>query len=291
MGEEADMLQKLQNGLAYNLRIIKALWKSKWGNYGESAIGGNLYDFSSLYRSIEKGKETVRLYILCEYKYKEKSMLNWAYRIEAKTGIPHEYLVGEKKIILGKQFEEKDYPFYMSYLSKKESINNQIENAYSNSDESPEDTKNHVGHRTAEEIKRFIETKYSQDEQKEFYEGIKEVDATAALLKLFEIRLRKEADRIMGIDTADLMQQNEMLCKLVYFIRHRKKYDGISIRTIDDMKIAMEKTRTFQLKQLGKEALKEYIDMLEEHLNLARSVYTVAIDCGDFKPDKSKKKF
>ena len=28
--------------------------------------------------------------------------------------------------------------------------------------------------------------------------------------------------------------------------------------------------------------------MLEEHLNLARSVYTVAIDCGDFAPDKGR---
>lgn len=281
MGVEKDRIQELRNRLAYNLRIIKALWKSKWGNYGESAIGGNLYDFSSLYRSIEKGKETVRLYILCEYNYKEKSMLNWAYRIEAKTGIPHEYLVGEKKIILGEQFEEKDYPFYMSYLSKIESIYRQIEKA----DELTEDTKNRLSHG---EIKRIIETEYSQDEQKEFNESTKDIDATIALLKMFELRLRKEADRIMSIDTADLMQQNEMLCKLVYFIRHRQKYDGISIRTIDDMKIAIKRTRTFQLKQLGKKALKEYIDMLEEHLNLARSVYTVAMDCGDFKPDKGE---
>ena len=85
-----DDTEMLQSVLAYNLMVIKALWKSKWGNFGESTINGNVYDFSSLYRSIEKGKETIRVYIQCRYRYKEKSMCNWAERIEGKTGIPKE---------------------------------------------------------------------------------------------------------------------------------------------------------------------------------------------------------
>ena len=291
MGSKDTEIQ--QKELAYNLIVIKALWKSTWGNFGESGIKGNEFDFSSLYRSIEKGKETIRVYIQCQYTYKEKSISNWAERIERKTGIPHEYLTGEQRIILGNQFEKKTYPVYRTYLVKKASINKQIENAekkYSDFDELPEDAGCLPHYRTAEDIKQEIEMNYSPEERNEFFESIKDIDLTAATLKWFNFGLSKEADRIIKIDTAELMQQNDKLCRLVYFIRFRKKYDGISIQSIDDMKTVMRRTRTFQLKDLGKNALKEYIDMLEEHLNLARSVYTVAIDCGEFAPDQSPKK-
>ncbi|NDO50596.1 hypothetical protein FMM75_14750 [Lachnospiraceae bacterium MD335] len=288
-----DDTEMLQSVLAYNLMVIKALWKSKWGNFGESTINGNVYDFSSLYRSIEKGKETIRVYIQCRYRYKEKSMCNWAERIEGKTGIPKEYLTGKQRIILGNQFEEKDYPIYRDFLVKKESLNEQIESAeskYSIFEQSEEDIMNLPNYRTTEEIKQELEMNYSPKEREEFYESTKKLDAAFTRHKWFEFQLYKEAGRIMEIDTAELMQQNEKLCKMVYFIRFRKKYDGINIQSIDDMKMMMQKTRTLQLKQLGKKKLKEYIKLLEEHLNLARSVYTVAIDVGEFAPDKTQKK-
>jgi hypothetical protein len=44
----------------------------------------------------------------------------------------------------------------------------------------------------------------------------------------------------------------------------------------------MEKTRTKELKELGKDKLQVYINALEKQLKLARAVYTVAIDCGTF---------
>ena len=273
-----DDLELWQNQLAYNLMVIKALWKSKWNNYGESGIKGHEYDFSSLYRSIERGKETLRQYIQCNYSYKEKSMCDWANHIEAKTGIPHEYLTGEQRILLGNDFEHKKYPMYLDYLRKRGDINKLAEVA---------DEMSPVFN-TSEEIKQYAKENLSSEEQKNFFKITKEADATAKVFKLFEFGLAKESGRIMAIDTADLMQQNNRLCRLVYFIRSKKKYDGISIQTIDDMKTAIKKTRTPQLKDLGKNGLKEYIEMLEEHLNLARSVYTVAIDCGDFAPDKGR---
>lgn len=288
-----DDLELFQNQLAYNLMVIKALWKNKWNNYGESGIRGHEYDFSSLYRSIEKGKETLRQYIQCNYSYKEKSMCGWANRIEAKTGIPHEYLTGRQRIVLGKQFEQRSYPIYTKYLHQKEAINKQIEeadNRYSDFGGSPEDRGNLPDFGTTEEIRQYVETHFEQKEQEEFHKRTKRIDATAKLFTLFTFGLAKESARIMATDTADLMQENDMLCRLVYFIRFRKKYDGIGIRTIGDMKTAMKETRTPQLRDLGKEGLREYIKMLEEHLNLARSVYTVAIDCGDFAPDKGREK-
>ena len=38
-----DDTEMLQSVLAYNLMVIKALWKSKWGNFGESTINVPLY--------------------------------------------------------------------------------------------------------------------------------------------------------------------------------------------------------------------------------------------------------
>ena len=241
-----DDLELWQNQLAYNLMVIKALWKSKWNNYGESGIKGHEYDFSSLYRSIERGKETLRQYIQCNYSYKEKSMCDWANHIEAKTGIPHEYLTGEQRILLGNDFEHKKYPMYLDYLRKRGDINKLAEVA---DDMSPV-------FNTSEEIKQYAKENLSPKEQKNFFKITKEADATAKVFKLFEFGLAKESGRIMAIDTADLMQQNNRLCRLVYFIRSKKKYDGISIQTIDDMKTAIKKTRTPQLKDLGKNWLK-----------------------------------
>ena len=45
----------------------------------------------------------------------------------------------------------------------------------------------------------------------------------------------------------------------------------------------MEDIRTAQLKDLGEAGLRIYIEALKNHLKRAESVYTVAVDCGDFK--------
>ena len=45
-----DDTEMLQSVLAYNLMVIKALWKSKWGNFGESTINGNVYTKRISYR-------------------------------------------------------------------------------------------------------------------------------------------------------------------------------------------------------------------------------------------------
>ena len=285
-------LESLQNQLSYNLRVIKALWKSKWGHFGESGIKGHEYDFNSLYRSMEKGKETIRLYIKCEYRYKEASMRNWATRIEAKTGIPCEYLTGEERIVLGTEYEKKAYCLYEQYICQRDSVGEQLEEAenYLSSDEASENKDKTLEYVSAEDIKQLVKTDLSKEEQKEFYDSIKEADKTVLLFKLFNSYLEKEVKRIISLDTAILMQQNAKLCKLSYFIKFRKKYDGINIRTIDEMKMMMKETRTSQLLGLGEDGLKKYIKVLEEHLNLAKSVYTVAIDCGNFTPSKAQKK-
>lgn len=285
-------LELFQKQLSYNLRVIKALWKSKRGRLGESGIKGHEYDFNSLYRSIEKGKETIRLYIKCEYSYKETSMRNWATRIEAKTGIPCEYLTGEERIVLGTDYEKKAYPIYEQCIGKIDSVNEKLEKVekYLSSDESSgnkDKTSNDV---STEDIKQFVKTNLSQEDQKKFFNDTKEADAAVGLLRFFNRHLEDEAKRIISLDTAMLMQQNAKLCKLSYFIKFKKKYDGINIRTIDEMKMMMKETRTSQLLELGKDGLKKYIEVLEEHLNLAKSVYTVAIDCGNFTPSKAQKK-
>lgn len=141
---------------------------------------------------------------------------------------------------------------------------------------------------SSEEIKQLINTEYDTKERKEFEEGIKKGQAAAASYKWFALGLSKEADRINNTDIGKLMQQDMMLCRLVYFIRFKKKYDGINAGTIDSIILIMEKTHTKELRDLGKKGLEKYIELLEKHLKLAKSVYTVAIDLGDFEPIKGR---
>ncbi len=71
--------------------------------------------------------------------------------------------------------------------------------------------------------------------------------------------------------------------KLIYFIKYGKKQDAIGIEKVQNIMRVMEDIRTAQLKDLGEAGLRLYIEALKKHLKLAESVYTVAIDCDDFK--------
>ena len=45
--------------LAYNMKIIQALWKSIRGDLGKNMVRGNENDIYSLYGSIEKSKQSI----------------------------------------------------------------------------------------------------------------------------------------------------------------------------------------------------------------------------------------
>ena len=258
--------------LAYNMKIIQALWKSIRGDLGKNIVRGNENDIHSLYGSIEKSKQSIYEMINAEKDFEVDKIDKWACRVEKKTGIPKEYLTGKERIKLGSSFEEKFYPVYEDYLSDCDSINEQLERAK----EKP------VNWSTAR-IKKFVKDRGNSETVNKFNTLIEEAKETLKNIEGFNRAFDEEINRVKEIAAVRGLRENPKRYKLIYFIKYGKKQDAIGIEKVQDIMRVMEDIRTAQLKDLGEAGLKTYIETLRKHLKLAESVYTVAVDCGDFK--------
>ncbi len=256
--------------LAYNMNIIQALWKSIKGDLGRNMVRGNEYNVDSLYGSLEKSRQTIRDIIYMERDFEKYKINEWAYRIEKKTGIPQEYLTGAERIKLGSSFEEEFFPMYEDYIANCDYINEQLAKAKEN----PLDW-------SMPKMKKFI--KKNRDTNKRLDELIKKAERTVKLMTEFDRKLDEEINRVKEIASVRGLRENPKRYKLIYFIKYGKKQNAIGIEKVQDITRVMEDIRTAQLKELGEAGLSQYIEALKKHLKLAESVYTVAVDCGDFK--------
>ena len=98
--------------MAYNMKIIQAIWKYVKHGFGDTQIRGNEYNTKSFYGTFERSRQTIREIVNCEFGYNHKSVDKWAKRIEVKTGIPYVLLTGEEKIVLSNGFDAKYFPKY-----------------------------------------------------------------------------------------------------------------------------------------------------------------------------------
>ncbi len=258
--------------LAYNMKIIQALWKSIKGDFGKNLVRGNENDTNSLYGSFEKSKQSIYEIINAEKDFETDNINKWACRIEKKTGIPKEYLTGKERIKLGNAFEENFYNQYESYIICCDKINEYLEEAQ----------KKPVNWSTAK-IKKLVHDKGSKKVVEIFDEAIKEATKNLELIEKFNKEFEKEIGRVKEIAPVRGLRENPKRYKLIYFIKYGKKQDIVGIEKVQDIMRVMEDIRTAQLKDLGEAGLRIYIEALKKHLKLAESVYTVAVDCGDFK--------
>lgn len=258
--------------LAYNMKIIQALWKSIKGDFGENIVRGNENDIHSLYGSIEKSKQSIYEMINAEKEFEVDKIDKWACRVEKKTGIPKEYLTGKERIKLGSSFEETFYPLYEDYIIDCDSINEQLKKAK----EKP------VNWSTAK-IKKVVKNCGKSKLIEEFNQLIEDAEKALKRIESFDKAFDEEINKVKEIAPVRGLRENPKRYKLIYFIRYGKKQDAIGIEKVQDIMRVMEDIRTAQLKDLGEAGLKTYIETLKKHLRLAESVYTVAVDCGDFK--------
>jgi hypothetical protein len=270
--QDYDML--LQKNLAYNITIIEMIWKViKSNKLGENVIKGNENDFNNFYGTLERSRQTIREMKNMEFAtFKQSRIEKWAKRIEVKTGIPYEYLSGKERIVLGKQFDSTHYQKFEDFLEACDCIDEQLKIA----NEKPV-------HRSSERIKKYVKEKGSAKQIEKFEKIISEAESALAEIKVFNDELKKEIKRLSCLETINDFNEDVKLFKLFYFVNNGKRYTNASMAAVPDVIKFFEKTRTWQLKDLGKNGLKNYIEALEEHLALARAVYTVAVDCGDFK--------
>ena len=266
----ADTEEK-QKMLAYNMKVIHAIWKYQKHGFGEMKIKGHEYDINSFYGTFEKSRQTIREIINSEYNYSEKKVKRWADKIEGKTGIPHKFLTGEDRIILTKEYEINIYPHYQDFLDSCDYINTQMDRAK----EKP------CGYSMAR-IKKLIKDKGNKEQYEKFQEITSTAESAFVTMQRFEDALNKEVAKLIKIDGYSDFDDVGTY-KLFYFIKYGKPFDAVSIVTIDNIIDVFKKTRTRELKNLGQQGLEIYIKELQEQLKLAEAVYTVAVDCGDFK--------
>lgn len=266
----ADTEEK-QKMLAYNMKVIHAIWKYQKHGFGKMKVKGNEYDISSFYGTFEKSRQTIREIINCEYNYSEKIVKKWAEKIEGKTGIPHKFLTGEARIILTKEYEINIYPHYQEFLDCCEFINTQVDRA-----------KEKPYYNSKERIQKLIKSKNNKQLEKKFDSIVETANSAIVTMQRFEDALNKEIAKLVKIDGYSDFEDVGTY-KLFYFIKYGKPFDAVSVVTIDNIIDVFKKTRTRELKNLGQQGLEIYIKELQEQLKLAEAVYTVAVDCGDFK--------
>lgn len=266
----ADTEEK-QKMLAYNMKVIHAIWKYQKHGFGEMKIKGHEYDINSFYGTFEKSRQTIREIINSEYNYSEKKVKRWADKIEGKTGIPHKFLTGEARIILTKEYEINIYQQYQEFVDCCEFINTQVEKA-----------KEKPYYNSKERIKKLIKSKGNTQQQEKFNSIIEIAESAIVTMQQFEDALSKEIAKLIKIEGYSDFEDVGTY-KIFHFIKYGKPFDAVSVVTIDNIIDVFKKTRTRELKKLGQQGLEIYIKELQEQLKLAEAVYTVAVDCGDFK--------
>lgn len=263
--------------MAYNMKIIQAIWKCEKGDFGEEKINGNEYNTSSFYGIFEKSRQTVRDIIYMEYlndaelnldgnTNRYSRVIKWAKKLERKMGVSADIFMGKKRICLSNKFDRESMNKYLDYVNQCADINDfciKIRNSPVNL--------------APDRIKKITETEETQENIDEF----KEAEAALYNIKKFDDELANEITRLSKRDGYTEYDDVETY-KLFHFIKYGKPYDAASIVTIDNVIEMFNKTRAPQLKSLGKNKLKEYIEAMKKQISIAEAVYTIWEDIGNF---------
>lgn len=280
--------ERVQN-LAFNIKVIRALWKLKYGDYGKKSIKEN--NPENIYGSLERSQETLRQMELQQHQLKQKKIFDWAKRIEDKTDIPSEYLTGQEMIDLtcvGGSDREK----YKEYFEVFSELNDIVEDLRTH--EYSKITKMNMK-LTAEkakkmnlrEIEAYVEDKCREKPKKEIKDLVSKAQESINVIKEYNEKLDNCLNKLLTNDFELRLEKQEKLYRLIYYIYLGKK-SGTGESVAQIIKI-MEKKKASDLKGAGEELLYKYIITLRNQLKLAESVYIVASDCKDFNNEKNLK--
>lgn len=277
--------------LAYNIKVIRALWKLHYGEYGSKSISENMNNPENLYGSLERSQETLRQIELQNYTLKQKSLFDWARRVEEKTGIPGEYLSGQEMINLS-CVGGSGRAGYSDYFEEFSSLNDMIEELKQH--EYDGIMKKNIKEKAADSIKKmnlrqldnYIK-KQSIVLNEQIQQLAKKAEQSINVIKEYDKTLDDSLRKLLTEDFEIKLEREEKLYRLVYYIyRGKKSGTGDSLSQL--IKILKNK-RTKDLRGEGEEMLYKYIVALRDQLKLAESIYIVASDCGDFNNEKNLK--
>lgn len=265
MGDTYDSIyDKKQIYRAFNLVVIKKLWKMIKKDYGEAVIS-EPYDPNNIYKSLRMAKETLRLTIERDYSYNYVRVNRKAVEASNKTGIPVEYLRGDEIIKL----PEFDYN------------ENRIEEVYAYKtlfDDKLDKVRDNLKGKSEQEIRDLVERakrlpKQHQIKMKSEIEQIKGYNTT---LQEYYKALEKSLRSLVKIDVDEI--RDKKLYRLMYFLQFSKKYDEYSVATIDDIIKVMGNIGYQKLQTVGKETLDKYLFELSRQIRLVEAVKVIEED-------------
>lgn len=284
-----DSMIRKEN-LAFNIKVIRAMWILKYGTYGEKSIK-NAKDYTeSIYSSLERSQETLRQIELQQSNLKQTTLFNWAKKIEDKTDIPGEYLTGQEIIDLtcvdGSTRDE-----YEEYFIEKTHLNDMIEELKQHEsseviNQNLEFDVDNSKKMNLREMEHYIE-KCDKKIEQQIKDLASDAQQSINFIKEYDERLDESLRKLLTNDFEIRLEKYDKIYRLVYYIYYGKKSGtGNSISQL--IKI-LEKKKATELKNAGEELLYNYIIALRKQLKLAESVYIVASDYKDFKNEKKLK--
>ncbi|ODR33607.1 hypothetical protein [Eisenbergiella tayi] len=260
-----ESMDKYMLQRSYNYALIMKMWKKLYSSMGENRIKGKENDFSSLYAVLEYSRDTLRGIVEENYTYDNEKVEKKAASIEKKTGIAKEYLTGRNLIILHDITEEEVYQYMENKYLIKESSDNIL---------------NILDHKVKKkEMESILNGNIPSNLKNKLLPYINEIKKLDGGIAEFENRLDTAIQQFLATEST-VLARDEKLYNLRYFILNKKRFDTITVDNIYDVMNIMKRSRARQLMGV-KSVLKDYIQVLEEQLDLAKSVYKVAVDLGD----------
>ena len=281
-----------RKNIAYNIKVIRALWKLRYGSYGKRVINRNEHEFNNLFGTLEKSQETLRQWELQQIDLKKDKMFKWARKIEQKTDIPGEYLTGQEAINIvfsngNSAYEEYEdfFEAYKSLYDLQEELNNKESKDITNKEI---DTTEDVKKMSLSQIESYIK-KEEKDIQNEFNKTIDAVKDNIYIIKEYNQKLEKEIRKLLVNDfEIKLFHQDIKLYGLVYFI-YRGKKSSIG-GSLPELIRALNNKHTKELGEYGESLLYEYIIALRNQLKLAEATYIVCTNMKKFDNTQNYKK-
>lgn len=273
LGEEEKKI------IAYNLKVIKLLWRVRHKNLGDKSPSKNKYNGKSLYGTLEKSQETLRGMERMQVNLPVEKTKKWAETIHEKTGIPAEYFVGKEiiKIPIKKDILME----YAEYVELYNDVDDKLEEVKENE---------HKGTRIVLEQGKKMK-QLSIEEKNAALRKLNNKDAQDALEAIEFVRIRTEKikennkkirDAVKPFWEEDFLRGLEesepKVYALLYYISKGRNCNKGDFDSIHGITKCLNSKNGEELEKISEDDLYEYIVALRKQLRVAEATYILKED-------------
>lgn len=265
MGSEDYMYEYARN-LAYNIIMIEELWKEIRG-LGNNCV--SYRDENSIYWTLQKSKESLRNMKLGEADTTRGRHIKWASDVEKRTGISRDFLIGKKRIRIGKVTDKELDAMFDVF----------IDACYHIDEINGKSTKRNMGFAKSKLVEYINES--SGSDKAEIKAIVKEAkDAVSAIVN-YKKTLKKELNSLIKNGFGSITDKDSY--RTVYFVVNNKPASFAATTTASDLIELLENITAKHLSKLGEKNLLRMKAALEKDLGLVNAVLTIGDEIKEFK--------